>query len=48
MLDVVFVILVVSFFALAAGAVRLCDGVVGPESPSSSTDAAAAQETRAA
>jgi hypothetical protein len=31
MQDVLFVVIVVAFFALAAGAVRLCDRVVGAD-----------------
>jgi hypothetical protein len=30
MADVVFVLMIVAFFALAAGLVRFCDRVIGP------------------
>lgn len=39
MQDVLFVITVVAFFALAGGAVRLCDRLVGTPEPNESADA---------
>jgi len=47
MQDVVFVVIVVAFFALAAGAVRLCDRVVGTTDPQQA-GAPTADEGRAA
>lgn len=47
MQDVVFVVLVVSFFVLAGGAVRLCDRVVGVAAPQDEV-AMASDEVKAA
>ena len=48
MQDVLFVIVMVAFFALAAGVVRLCDRVVGATDAPASAEHATTQETRAA
>jgi len=31
--DLVFIVIVVAFFALCVGYVRLCDRIIGPDSP---------------
>ena len=33
MADLVFIVIVVAFFALCVGYVRLCDRIIGPDSP---------------
>ena len=33
MADLVFIVIVVAFFALCLGYVRLCDHIIGPDSP---------------
>ena len=50
MQDALFVIVVLAFFTVAAGMVRLCDRIVGAvETPATATaDQATAQETKAA
>ena len=33
MVDLVFIVIVVAFFVLCVGYVRLCDRIIGPDSP---------------
>jgi hypothetical protein len=46
--DVLFVVVVVAFFALAAAVVRLCDRVVGDADAPAPTEQSTTQERRAA
>lgn len=48
MQDVLFVILVLAFFTLAAGVVRLCDRVVGGAEVPTAVDPTTTQEAQAA
>jgi hypothetical protein len=48
MADVIFVAVIVAFFGLAAGLVRACDHIIGPEdSVVSATDQPAREEAAA-
>ena len=48
MQDLLFVIIVLGFFAVATGVIRLCDRVVGATDAPKSTDQATTQEARTA
>ena len=49
MSDVIYLLVLIGFFALAAGVVRLCESVIGPDDPSpdGTTTAANTAETDA-
>ena len=48
MADVLFIVIVVAFFALCVGYVRVCDRIIGPDAPEVSTAEAAPEEAEVA
>jgi hypothetical protein len=46
--DVLFILITVAFFALCVGYVRVCDRIIGPDSPEASTAEARSDEAEVA